>query len=106
MFLARLAPDLLPADPGVRDDEALALLAARQALNAGLREQAGMALDQAIGRGALASMLADETRLLQAELGRPPAAEIRIDPLFPPLSRYASRHALARILARNVSSSN
>ena len=106
LFLARLAPDLLPADPGVRDDEALALLAARRALHEGRKPDAEAALDQAIARGALDGVLADETRLLQAELGRVPAAEIRIDPPFPPLSRYASRHALARFLAGSASTSN
>lgn len=106
LFLARLAPDLLPADPGVRDDEALALLSARRALREGRQADAGAALDQAIERGALHGVLADETRLLQAELGRVPAAEIRLDPPFPPLSRYASRHALASFLAGNASASN
>lgn len=94
LFVLRLAPDLLPSVP-----EHEALPAARRAYNAGRLDEAGTALDRAIANGALDGELADETRLLQAQLGRTPAAELPLDPPFPPASRHATRHALARFVA-------
>lgn len=98
LFVARLAPDLLPATlPAPTASAGAALLAARLAFDAGRRDEAGQHLDQAIAAGVATGQFADEMRLLQAQLGRAVAAELPLDPPFPPQSRHATRQVLARL---------
>jgi DNA-binding winged helix-turn-helix (wHTH) protein len=98
---ARLFPDRptgLRLDP---DSAAQALLTARQAFARGEAAAAREALTIAEQRGALDRTLADETRLLAAELGQPVAAERPIDPPYAPRSGVFPRLLLPARTAAN-----
>lgn len=94
---ARLYPgqdtDLAPA----ADSAAAALLAARQARNRGDHAAARDVLRAAMQRGALERTLADEARLLAAELNLPVAPERAFDPPYAPRSGIVPRLDLTRI---------
>jgi DNA-binding winged helix-turn-helix (wHTH) protein len=97
----RLAPDL-EDDLAARLDEAggASLMQARRALAAGDRAAARTEVERAVEQGALEARLAEETRLLLAELGLPAPAGPPLDPPHPPLTRFAVRR-LADRLASN-----
>lgn len=96
---ARLAPDLQPAiQPPAEQPGAIALLDARRALRAGDRSSASAQLDRAIAQGVLDAWLAEEARLLQADLGRTVANGPPLDPPHPPLVRFAIRRRVAQAL--------
>jgi hypothetical protein len=48
-------------------------------------------VQRAVEQGALEARLAEETRLLLAELGQPAPAGPPLDPPHPPLTRFAIR---------------
>lgn len=88
---ARLFPsaDLPLGDAS--EPAALALLSARRAQARKDTAAAREDLQTAVRRGALDSLLADEARLLAAELGLPVVPEKPLDPPYPPLSAAAAR---------------
>lgn len=93
----RLLPVADDADLPDDADAALApLLEAHLAMRRGDRDAARGALATAARRLDPDSPLHDEVRLLSQALGLPVAPETRIDPPYPPLSRFATRLVLAR----------
>ena len=88
---ARLFPDALPGFTPPPDPAADALRAARGAWRRGDLDAARAAWQTAVQRGALERTLADETRLLAAELGLPVAPERAFDPPYAPRAGVAAR---------------
>lgn len=84
--------------PAVADASATALLDASERLVDGDPEAARGRLAEAFRLGVDRTYLADEAHLLARELGLDPGPLARIDPPFPPLARFATRHA-ERVLA-------
>ncbi len=81
------------------------LAAARDALNRGDRERARAELATARQRGVLDLGVADEARLLEAELGESVSPENPLDPPYPPLSRAGTRLALHLLRAPSAAAS-
>ncbi|PZQ19724.1 MAG: hypothetical protein DI564_00295 [Rhodanobacter denitrificans] len=93
---ARLFPDRATGLEPIANPAAQALLDARRALHRGDAAAARVALLLAEQHGALGTVLADEARLLAAQLARPVAAERPFDPPYAPLSAAVPRLLLAR----------
>lgn len=91
----RLAPDLEPVDAAEPDDPgAESLIQARRALADGDRERARALAARAVAQGTLEARLAEETRLLLAELDEPVPAGQPLHPPHPPLTRFVTRQWL------------
>ncbi len=88
---ARLFPALDTGLAPLPDPAAQALLDARHALALGDADTARSAYRLAEQLGALTGVLADEARLLAAQLDLPIAPERRFDPPYPPLSAALPR---------------
>lgn len=88
----RLAPDLEPVDAAEPDDPgAASLIQARRALAEGDRARARALTARAVAQGTLEARLAEETRLMLAELGEPVPAGAPLQPPHPPLTRFVTR---------------
>ena len=99
LVATRLAPELEPAiTPPADVPGATALLKARHALAAGDADRAGVYAGQAVAQGAMDAWLAEETRLLLAELGLHVPVGPPLDPPHPPLVRYAVRRIADRAM--------
>lgn len=88
---ARLFADIDTGFGAPRDPAAAALLSARNALRAGDRDGARDALRAAEQRGVLERSLADEARVLAAELDLPVAPARAFDPPYGPRAGAAAR---------------
>lgn len=88
---ARLFPAVDFAPDKTPEPAAQALLSARHARSRSDAAAAREDLQTAVRRGVLDSVVADEARLLAAELGLPVAPEKPLDPPYPPLSASAAR---------------
>lgn len=88
---ARLFPAVDFAPGKTPEPAAQALLSARHAQARSDAAAAREDLQTAVRRGALDSVVADEARLLAAELGLPVVPEKPLDPPYPPLSAAAAR---------------
>lgn len=88
----RLAPDLEATDLSGSDEPgAASLLAARRALGSGDRNQARSLAERAVAQGSLEARLAEETRLLLAELDMAVPEGPPLHPPHPPLTRFVIR---------------
>lgn len=91
----RLAPGLERVDlPDSDEPGAASLIAARRALLAGDAGQARAMAERAVAQGALEAWLAEETRLLLAELGLAVPEAPPLHPPHPPLTRFVTRHLI------------
>lgn len=96
----RLAPGLEPVDlPDTDEPGAASLIAARRALLAGDAGQARVMAERAVAQGALEARLAEETRLLLAELGLAVPEGPPLHPPHPPLTRFVTRQLVEARLA-------
>lgn len=91
----RLAPELDSADhPESGDPGAASLIEARRALARGDDAAARALVDRAVAQGTLEARLAEETRLLRAELGLPVPDGPPLHPPHPPLARFVVRRQI------------